>query len=177
MHSKTVRNEKKVIKSTLACVKAINVEHAFNKWLLLLPLMCMSFWLRNDVWVWIFYLFLHLYNFFVCWLNAVFTIADSHLCTFQRASMISHVYRARKRFFPICWHTYELKVAAENKAISVNSSPSAEFHMQIKRLLLQIHAIDFICFSIKWTVFWLKSPTSHSWHANQWNSIWTEMLI
>lgn len=42
-----------------------------------------------------------------------------------RAPMIKHVYRARKHFFPICWHTYSLKVAATNKAIK----QTHKFHM------------------------------------------------
>lgn len=43
-----------------------------------------------------------------------------------RAPMIKHVYRARKPFFPICWHTYSLRVAAKNKAIKRSHT---KFHM------------------------------------------------
>lgn len=131
-----------MIKSTLACVTTINVEHAFNKWLYSYPSMY-EFLIKR----WRVSSNLCLLTFFFLLaglLNAVFTIANSRrVCYVQRAPMIKHVYRARKRFFPICWHTYPLRVAAENKAIHSDSFTfaSAKF-----RIPLQIHISFIYCF-------------------------------
>lgn len=66
----------------------------------------------------------------------------------ESALAIKHVYGARKRFFPICWHT--LKVEVKNETINWEKiSVCASVHRQTFR--------NFVCDVL----------TSHLWHANR----------
>lgn len=93
--------QRKLLNQPLACAMAINVLHAFNDWRInsIFFFQCLiKRWRVTSFKLLFFYL-----NGQPCW-----------WLLFGNA-FIKYVYRARKRFIPISWHTNWLKVAASIK--------------------------------------------------------------
>lgn len=137
-------------------------------------------WLRNDVWVRICY-FLHMeFSSFLCVQSGsthyINDCRQSYESCFNVHPMIKHIYRARKRFILICWHTYELKsgvkvLSNQCRLFSINEISHVNVTFATSNTFLFLE-------HMKLAAFWLKFPTSYLWHMQiNGNSTQTEMLI